>query len=288
MHELAVAREFEQTETWLKDGPPGETVWLNENAKVPRLLHALEVAGKKLYAGDTLLLTYAGHGTRIPDKCNQDSSEDVDTWCMYDRMLILHEAAARWREYRKGVRVIAVLDSCNSGTGEGGSLNWKPADGAASEPFVPGVVNAMLGGLRFPMPPGVRLMPDYVAERIYRAHQKVYDSRLEGTCPPANQGGRLDRSRSVPDAPGASVIVLMACSKGQVARELSDYGQFTQKLLTVWKDVWKKGAAGGSYRSFVNEIASYMPSDQQPQLFTLGRQDSQFEAEVPFTRWRQS
>ena len=116
MEALAKALEYEP-----------RTVILTKDATVARVTEALTTAAQSLSAGDTLLLTYSGHGGQVPDKNGDESKKGADeigeyadeydeTWVLYDRQLVDDELYALWSEFAPNVRIIVLSDSCHSGT----------------------------------------------------------------------------------------------------------------------------------------------------------------------------
>jgi metacaspase-1 len=77
---------------------------------------------KPLQSGDILLLTYAGHGSLVPDvnSNNIPSGEERSlydqTWCLHDRQIIDDELAQVASLFCEGVRILFISDSCHSGT----------------------------------------------------------------------------------------------------------------------------------------------------------------------------
>src|SRR6185503_10044779 len=92
------------------------TLLLTDEATSTNVMKALSTAAEDLNAGDILLLTYAGHGSQVPD-VNGDEDDRLDeTWCLYDRMLLDDELYRLWSQFKSGVRIVMVSDSCHSGT----------------------------------------------------------------------------------------------------------------------------------------------------------------------------
>ncbi|MGD9751785.1 MAG: caspase family protein [Acidimicrobiia bacterium] len=86
-------------------------------ATASAVLDAVVGAVSQLQAGDTLLVTYSGHGGQIPDVSSDESDDRFDeTWVLYDRMLVDDELRAVWCAAPKGSRILVISDSCHSGT----------------------------------------------------------------------------------------------------------------------------------------------------------------------------
>ena len=82
---------------------------VNVKAKILEYSRVLE-------ADDICIITYSGHGSKLPD-LNSDEREGEDqTWCLFDRQLVDDEVRLLWKEFKKGVSIFVLLDSCHSGT----------------------------------------------------------------------------------------------------------------------------------------------------------------------------
>lgn len=96
------------------------------------VMQALERAAAELNAGDLLVLTFSGHGGRFLDLVEQDSKarpvgadnrrprDEADgydeAWCLTDGVLIDDDLYDLLAKFRAGVRIVALSDSCYSGT----------------------------------------------------------------------------------------------------------------------------------------------------------------------------
>jgi len=89
----------------------------NEDATCSNLSGFMRNAALNLFAGDALFLTYSGHGSQVPNDSDDDEPDLKDeTLVLFDRMLIDDELYSLLGEFREGVRVHLVFDSCHSGT----------------------------------------------------------------------------------------------------------------------------------------------------------------------------
>jgi metacaspase-1 len=224
------------------------------------VIRAVAEAAKALDPGNTLLLTYSGHGSHVPDKNNDETDGRDETWVLYDGMLIDDELFQLWGSFKTGVRIIMISDSCHSGT----VLRVREFREALAT-HVPVGVKAK--GLDMQSSMGVRLMPPQLAESVYDAHPEIYEAAQF-------RAFRGDRAEI-----GASVILLSGCQDHQLSADMNQGGLFTLTML----DVWKNGNFNGGYRDFVKQIRSLMPDEQQPNFATTGQKNPEFEAERPFT-----
>jgi hypothetical protein len=90
----------------------------NESATTENFITAMRLASENLFSGDALLVSFSGHGAQIPSTgIDEDESDGLDeTLCFYDRMLVDNEFYSLLSEFRAGVRIFTVFDSCHSGT----------------------------------------------------------------------------------------------------------------------------------------------------------------------------
>jgi len=93
-----------------------EALIVNENATAERVTRQIDEATKRLIAGDTLLLTFSGHGTLLPDGNGDETSRYDSVWCLYDRALVDDEVSQLLSRLKPGVHALVVSDSCHSGT----------------------------------------------------------------------------------------------------------------------------------------------------------------------------
>ena len=89
---------------------------LNREAKLANVTREirsmLEVSGP----GDVVRLTYSGHGTRVPDKSNDEADKYDEAWVLYDGIWLDDHIADLLADIPAGVDFGVVSDSCHSGT----------------------------------------------------------------------------------------------------------------------------------------------------------------------------
>jgi hypothetical protein len=229
---------------------------LTRRATRGAVLGGIAKAAKVLRAGDIFLLSYSGHGGQVPDRNDDEPDSQDETWCLYDGELIDDELFAALGRFARGVRVLALSDSCHSGSVTKAMFysarGAGPSTGAA----------AGTPAVRY------RAMPREVALRTYRAHRAMYDKLQKSVKPNAENAVR------------ASVILISGCQDNQLSQDGDFNGLFTANLLRVWKE----GQFKGSYRAFHRAIGRAMPPDQTPNFFTTGAPNRAFEGQGPFTR----
>jgi hypothetical protein len=228
---------------------------LTKKATSKAVTSAIEDAGGKLEGGDILLLSYSGHGGQVPD-ANSDEDDRMDeTWVLFDRQVVDDELYALWAKFKPGVRIAIFSDSCHSGTvgrevvdAVGADRVARSVDGDDTQPRVKG-------------------MPDDEMRATYEANKQLYDD-IQKSLPPFD----------LADV-GASVILTSGCQDNQTSLDGDKNGLFTQTLLKVWAD----GKFRGGYRTFRKKIATDMPPWQSPNFFVVGKLDSKFANQHPFT-----
>lgn len=234
---------------------------LTKEATSAAVLEALRSASGELEAGDIMLLTYSGHGGRIPDTSGDEDDETDETWVLYDRQLLDDELYAAYASFSPGVRIAVFSDSCHSGTvtrvgppvaaGTPGSGQGQPA---------PSV------GLR------TRAMPPALAQSDFLRRRQLYES-VSSKSPAAG-----DQAAPAAD-PQACVVLVSGCQDNQFSLDGTRNGLFTATLLTVWNG----GQFHGGYRRLRDRISARMPDSQTPNFYVVGARNPKFLAQKPFT-----
>lgn len=231
------------------------TLLLTAAATRQNVIDKLNSAATQLNSGDIFLLSYSGHGGQVPDLNGDEADQQDETWCLYDGQLVDDELYAILGQFRPGVRILVLSDSCHSGT-------------VVKMAYYYGSVRSSSLSLDRPNSPVYRAMPNDVALRVYQANKGTYDPILNDP--------RLHNARGQVQA---SVLLLSGCQDNQLSADGTFNGLFTGTLLRVWSG----GAFSGSYRDFYTKIVRRMPPDQTPNYFMVGASNPAFEAEVPFT-----
>ena len=244
MQKLAAAKGFEPKKL------------LTKKATSKAVISAIEEAGGELERGDILLFTYSGHGGQVPDANGDEDDRMDETWVMFDRQVVDDELYALWAKFKPGVRIAIFSDSCHSGT-----VGREVVDAVGADR----VARSAGGG--DDQQPRVKGMPDDKARETYEANKKMYDD-IQKSLPPFDMADV-----------GASVILTSGCQDNQTSLDGDKNGLFTQTLLKVWDD----GKFRGGYRTFRKKIARDMPPWQSPNFFVVGKLDSKFASQHPFT-----
>jgi metacaspase-1 len=237
------------------------TVLLTKRATRANVLKAVRAAARSLESGDLLFLSYSGHGGQMPDVSGDEPDQKDETWCLYDGELIDDEVFVELANFKAGVRIVVLSDSCHSGS------------------VVRARVPETVAGLG-----RSKMMPPSVAMRTYTQNQEFYDNLQKDVADNARRAARAadpDAALSQLHATGstrltaiagtvtASVILISGCQDNQTSLDGDHNGAFTEQLLRVWDD-GRYNPEHGTYVNFHGTIKAGMPATQTPNFFTLG------------------
>jgi metacaspase-1 len=223
------------------------TTILTKEATTTRVQTELFNASKKIGAGDTLLVTFAGHGAQVEDLNKEEEDKYDETWVLYDRMFLDDEIHNAWSKFEPGVRIIVLSDSCHSGTVVR-MINFDSITKANKDQVF-------------------RCLNPIVATKAFEKHIVAYTA-AKSVVP-----------RGIEEGIKASVLLISGCQDDQLSSDGIDNGLFTSKLLRSWAN----GTFSGTYKGFHSRITSQMPSNQTPNYLFIGNRNDAFEAEKPFT-----
>ena len=185
MQALAIKQGFQTTKL------------LTTQTTTANVIAAIANAAKALTSGDLFLITYSGHGGQMPDTNQDEKDRQDETWVLFDRQLVDDELYQLWGQFKAGVRILALSDSCHSGS----------------------VTRALPPALGGPRP---RLLPPDVALSTYKANKKAYDAIQK-----AAGASELAKLR-------ASVLLISGCQDNQTSADGDRNGLFTENLRQVW------------------------------------------------------
>ncbi|KOG46862.1 caspase family protein [Streptomyces decoyicus] len=235
------------------------TTLLTSESTVKNVTAELRKAAKKLKRGDILLFTYSGHGGQVPNVDGSDDEPDEfdETLVFYDREFLDDELHREFARFAQGVRILALLDCCHSGTGIEVREVLSPE--AMEEQFQ----------TRDPqqIENTARLMPVVQQHEVYQRDKEFFQELQRDLA--------ADKSR----AAEADALLISACQDNQLASDGAVNGKFTATLL----DVWDGGSFRGGYRAFHRDILRNMPPTQSPNLYLAGRPGDAFLEQRPFT-----
>ncbi|WP_086750374.1 peptidoglycan-binding protein [Streptomyces scabiei] len=262
---------------------------LSGDATVPNVLDAITDAARRLGPGDFFLLTYAGHGGQIAGTDGEDETDlENETWVLYDRMLVDDELSAAFAEFREGVNLVLVSDSCHSGTLYRRGLEVSGVEeteyaavkrafyqnlGVTRDPLsAAGIVQHLVADLRDEQHDEQRTMARVVTREIpldANAEVVLADRRFYRDI----QNRARSRSSIM-----ASGVALSACQDNQLSQEVNGAGVFTTALHRTWAD----NGFTGSYDVFHRAIVAQMGPNQTPELGLFGRRPESLLSRTPF------
>jgi hypothetical protein len=185
---------------------------------------------------------------------DEKDDEEDETWCLYDQQILDDELNLLFSEFKAGVRILVLSDSCHSGSVTKAAFLRPIVDTANT--------NAGKDGTKF------RFLPSIVARNTYIDNRAVYHKILKNP--------KLSKAE---DRIKGSVLLLSGCQENQLSEDGTFNGRFTARLLKVWNEASFKG----NYGRFHKKICSGMPPDQTPNYFLTGTKDVRFERQTPFT-----
>jgi metacaspase-1 len=230
---------------------------LTPNANSRQLFADIQDAAGKLDANDVLFLSYSGHGDRPQD------ANGHDAWCLYDREVIGNELAAAWPQFKQGVKVYVVADSCHSGTSIRTLDRMKNPLSLQNSRGLRALANPGSGGVtvRTLSPANHKLAVD----RQLPAFKNLWDS-----TPRAGQSEANTR---------AAVLLLAACQDEELAGERGGHGLFTSALIQLGNN----GRFQGTYRDLISQATDRIADpSQHPNLFQVGAMSINIETDRPF------
>ncbi|MGW6454945.1 caspase family protein [Streptomyces sp. NPDC055078] len=192
-----------------------DTTLLTPDGTVENITGELRKAARRLGSGDILLFSYSGHGGQVPNANGSDDEPDRldETLVFYDREFLDDELHREFGRFADGVRILAFLDSCHSG-----SAIELPSDQLDDAP---------------------RLMPVFKQREIYE-RDKDFFTRLQAELAEQSDGGEA-----------ADALLISACQDNQFAADGPVNGRFTGALLRVWDDGGFRGGYRAFHRDIL-------------------------------------
>lgn len=241
---------------------------LTENATLKNVQTEIKWAANRLVAGDTFLISYAGHGTFIKDESGEETDQRDETWCLFDSMMIDDELYALWDRFKAGVKIIVLLDSCHSGTIVQG--RYLRIDPITRQPIPPRGFPIAVSASRF-FDSGVR--PGMPGQPSRSRSQTVFDNNIK------LYQRRLKKLKNREDLSiQANIVQLSACSDYEEAREGAENGVFTHLI----KQVWDRGNFSGTYLDLNTQINQLIGDFQHPCFARVGDTSMSLSEMRPF------
>jgi hypothetical protein len=272
MHRVATERGFTTT-----------AVLLDAAATSTAVTAEIRAVAATLQPGDIFFVSYAGHGSQVVDVAGDENDRLDETWVLWDRQLLDDELYGLWAEFKPGVRIVMLSDSCHSGT------MARDVSSTALDPVTAAQAALAIAAVAGPAVTELGLTDPEVPSRVAR---RVVSEVVVDPAPPrllAEELGtyqtalrRKEYVQIKADAqrgdPSCSVLLISGCQDSQTSSDGRVNGLFTEKLLQVL-------AEGNvtSYTDLHRRIVARMPARQQPNLFWATVPDAVFEAQQPFT-----
>ncbi|NJR62711.1 MAG: caspase family protein [Cyanobacteria bacterium CRU_2_1] len=234
----------------------------DKDATARNVLEQLGRMAQEIQPGGVALISYAGHGSQVPDTTGDESSGRDQTWVLYDRMLLDDELFAMWKRFAPGVRIYFISDNCHSGSVarfpdivEYVRKN-KPQFMQGSRDF--GITEADL--------PGDRLLPPEAALTAFEKFEAQITA-TQWTC------GTRDFSNLT-----ATVVSFAACQDEETAGDGANNGVFTAAL----KQIWNNGQFNGNCEQFLQQISRKVGLYQRPRFEWFGASNASMLQQKPF------
>lgn len=239
------------------------SILLTSKATRESVIDHIGDAAKRLVSGDIFVLSYAGHGSRLPDLNGDERPGGKDsTWCLYDGEMIDDEISDLMCNFVSGVRIFLLSDSCHSGTIARAARIKADAKLKEKHRSAFWEAGTELRNNKF------RSIPSYEGRETYRANRQFYDKILSNK--------NLRKKEDI----RASVIQISACQDDQLAGDGYRNGVFTGNL----RKVWDNGNFIGDYGEFHRGIKARIDDENQvPNILLLGYADTAFAEQKPFT-----
>jgi hypothetical protein len=211
------------------------------------VLGFLDYSITELREGDSLIITYSGHGGILEDKNYDEEDFQDETWCLYDRQLLDDELFTRFSRFKKGVNIVLISDSCHSGSVSKGEDD-RTTDGID--------ITAM--GSR-------RVAPREQLFGAYQANRYIYEPLMKTS---------LVRKEEI----AASVLQMGACQDDEFAMEDGENGLFTKTIMKILEST----GGIGSYQELLVRTKRALTGIQKPNLVSYGFNHQQLLNLRPF------
>jgi hypothetical protein len=215
------------------------------------ILDSIVLAASKMEHGDIVLISFAGHGGQVSNERPVTAENDGmdDYLCAFDGPVLDDELADRWQCFPEGVRIVVVVDACNSGT-----ITEVPPG------LHPDSKNGHAGhALR------VRGLTPAQSKDVFARHRELFDR--EAALIPGE-----------PRQPPSPIVLLAACDERGTTYDGDSQGAFTTNLMRVWN----KGAFRGTHQRLIDEAGAGLVYPFKPVLHPVGRLTRAFDCQPAF------
>ena len=217
---------------------------LDDQATKAAMVKAMSDLIGKASKGDSVVITFSGHGTYQPDTDGDEADGLDEALCPYDlqtkgEALVDDEIRAIFGARKAGVRIVLISDSCHSGTVTRAAKAEKDAD---TRP-------------RF-MPMG-NWLPEKLLPKNRAGKPAATIAAPAGTSPLSSAS-----SRALGD------LLLAGCKEGpnNFSYDARINGRFNGAFTCYALKALKGMKAGATYADWHKAIAKYLPSASYPQV----------------------
>jgi len=217
-------------------------VLLGREATQQAVHEVLAGAASTLRDGDTLFVSFSGHGIQMREvgPSRPDEREGLDeAWCLSDSEFLDDKLVGYWRLFDPGVRILMVTESCY-----GGGMDRWGNKGPVAGRRRPAVIDRPV---------------------VYRGEEPAAPALYIRKAPADNLGIR------------ASLLMLSACREDQLAHD----GLFSCTLFEVWNEGRFDGTFYDLYQE-VRDHPVVDPSGQEPRIAMVGAADPEFPRQPAF------
>ena len=295
------------------------------DATTTEAITKIKLAGKELKAGDICLITFSGHGSQVKDT-GVDENDDLrkdETWCFHDRQLLDDDVLDLLTEFKEGVRVLIISDSCHSGTiidQLNFTLTTIKRFSLVNKSFkFRNLENLILykNGLKFIQldeavleenflilektesisfnfseieginifEQKVKTLPDLLVKRVLSENEDVYTEAKMQARESLTKKLRDSNVENFKDLKRASVLLLSACQDWQTTKDGKDENENSVFTSALLK-IWGNGVFFGNHAEFHDAISKKVKNEgnnQTPNFYPTGTPNARFILQNPFT-----
>lgn len=297
----------------------------DQDATVAAVKTHIRNAAVELKSGDICLITFSGHGGQYKDD-DLDETDDRqmdETWCLHNKQLIDDEFWDLWTDFKEGVRVLVVSDSCHSGTiidrldfyqtnvnrflllskgfdfrslenlilYENGLKFIKLNEVSLEKNFailekIESISFTLSDAKRFKFfEQNIKTLPRVLLQKIFSDNKKIYnDARLEAK---ENLQKKLRDSNkeNFRDLKRSSILLISACQDWQTTKDGKNDTD-NSVFTKAFCEVWDNGNFSKSYIEFHEAISKKLEAEgrkQVPNFYMTGKTIAAFKQQKPFT-----
>ncbi len=202
------------------------TVLPTAEATADNILRKIREAAETLTEGDIFLLTFSGHGGNVDDTNSDEEDEMDETWVTYDRQLADDELYKELTQFKPGVRVVVLSDSCHSGT----IARDDPQDERS------------------------KLLPKDIEDADLSQRGELYEQ-----IQAENPDTEMSKERLQ-----AEVLAMTACADDQEAKMGPWHSMFTGSLLAIWNRGQFQGSYRDFFTAVCNNLGDEQTPQWKP------------------------